>query len=120
MQKTRILAAAVTAALATLAACNKPEVITVNQFDPQAEALKNAPPVAPPPMIQASKTYRCADNSLFYVDFYTNHTANLRTARGGTPTLLTSTNDAPPFTGTGYTLSGDGDRVTINGKACHT
>lgn len=121
MHKTRMLTAVATAALATLSACNtQPEVITVNQYDPQAEALRNAPPVEPPPMIRASNTYRCSDNSLYFVDFYTNHTANIRTRRGGDPTLLTATDQAPPFTGEGYTLSGDGNTVTINGKSCHT
>jgi len=121
MHKTRILAAAAIAALASLAACNtQPEVITVNQYDPQAEALKNAAPVAPPPMIQASKTYRCADNSLYFVDFYTNATARIRTSRGGTPTELTGTNGAAPFTGDGMSVSGSDDHVTINGKSCHT
>ena len=121
MHKTRILAAAAIAALASLAACNtQPQVITVNQYDPQAEALKNAPPVAPPPMIQASKTYRCADNSLYFVDFYTNNTATIRTSQSGTPTHLNSTNGQPPFTAEGQSVSGNGDRVTINGKSCHT
>jgi hypothetical protein len=121
MHKTRIPAAAAIAALASLAACNThPEVITVNQYDPQAEALRNAAPVAPPPMIQASKTYRCADNSLYFVDFYTNHTATIRTSQNGTPTSLNGTNGAAPFTGGGSSVSGDGDHVTINGKACHT
>jgi hypothetical protein len=122
MHKSRTLAAAVTAALATLAACNtQPEVITVNQYDPQAEALKNAPPIeTPPPMIQASNTYRCSDNSLYFVDFYTDHSATLRTSRRGSPTRLTAADGQPPFTGDGNSVSGTGDRVTINGKSCHT
>ena len=32
-------------------------------------------------MIQASRTYRCKDNSLLYVDFYTNNTVQVRTAK---------------------------------------
>jgi uncharacterized lipoprotein len=120
MHKSRTLAAAAIAALASLAACHQPEVITVNQYDPQAEALKNAPPVAPPPMIQATKTYRCADNSLYFVDFYTDNTATIRTSREGSPTRLESSNGEPPFTGGGNSVSATGDRVTINGKSCHT
>lgn len=122
MHKTWIFAAAATAALASLAACNaKPEVITINQYDPQAEALRNAPPVvAPPPMIQASNTYRCSDNSLYFVDFYTDNTATIRTSRGDRPTHLDSTDGQPPFAAEGYSVSGTGDHVTINGKTCHT
>jgi hypothetical protein len=71
-------------------------------------------------MIQASKTYRCADNSLYFVDFYTNNTATIRTSQNGTPTQLNSTDGQPPFTGDNHSVSGTGDRVTINGKSCHT
>src|SRR5690606_34613075 len=118
MHKSRILAAAAIAAFASLAACHEPEVITFNQYDPQAEALKNAPPVsAPPPMIQATKTYRCSDNSLYFVDFYTDNSATIRTSRDGRATRLESTDGQPPFTGDGNSVSGTEDNVTINGKS---
>ena len=126
MQNHKFLAAAVIAASALLAACsNEPEVIGANRYDPQAEALKNAAPVAPPPMVSASKTYRCSDNSLFYVDFYSDNTATIRTEQTGTPTSLTSTNGQPPFTAEGYSVSGNGDNVRItapghNNVSCHT
>ena len=121
MYKNPLLAAAASAALFALSACgsNEPEVI--NQYDPQREALQNAAPVQLPPAVTASKTYRCADNSLFYVDFYNNNTAILfRGNRDATPVQLTATNGAPPFTGSGSSVSGNGEHVTINGKACHT
>ena len=122
MHKIPIASAAAFAALATLAACNsEPEVVTVNRFDPQAEALKNAAPVAPPPMIVANKTYRCRpDNSLYYVTFLNNNTANVRTSEDGIPALLNSEDADGPFEGEGMTISGNGDNVTIDGKSCHT
>jgi hypothetical protein len=120
MQKT-FLAAAAAAALLALGACNtEPEAEAINQYDPQAGALANAAPVQLPPAVTASKTYRCADNSLYYVDFYNNHTATIRTTQEGIPTMLTATDGNPPFAGTGYSVSGDGNHVTINGKSCHT
>lgn len=126
MQNRKLTAAAALAATALLAACSsEPEVIGNGRFDPQAEELKNAAPVAPPPMVSASKTYRCSDNGLFYVDFYSDNTATIRTEQTGTPTSLTSTNGQPPYTAEGYSVSGNGDNVRItapghNNVACHT
>jgi hypothetical protein len=111
------------AALAALAGCNtKPQTITASPDDPQAAQLKDAKPVAPPPMIQASRTYRCADNGLVYVDFYTNNTAAVRTQKGATPTMLAGEPGKPGFKGTGYSLSGSGPKVTFEapGKKSQT
>lgn len=121
MHISRFLCAAPVAAAAVLAACNsEPEVVTVNRYDPQAEALKNAAPVAPPPMITANQTYRCSDNSLYYVTFLSNNTATIRTSEAGAPTMLTAQAADGPYAGEGYSVSGSGDNVTINGKSCHT
>lgn len=126
MPKTHILAAMAIAATATLAACN-PEPEVVQKDDPMAEALKNSGPVAPPPMIQASRTYRCRDNSLYYVDFYTNHSAMVRTEQGGDPVaMLTAAGGNPPYVGQeGYSISGNGEQVSISApghgsQTCHT
>lgn len=83
MKIPNLLAAASLAAMFTLAACNsEPEVIG-GPADPQADALKNAPAVELPPTIAASRTYRCADNSLVYIDFFSNDTAAVRTQQDG-------------------------------------
>ena len=117
--KNLIPAAAASAALLALAACdNAPQ--TVNTLDAQAEALKNAPPVELPPSITASKQYRCRDNSLYIVDFYNNNSARVRTSQDGAPTVLTSEDADGPYAGEGYSLSGNGNTVTVNGKSCHT
>ena len=106
MQKTHLLAAAACAAMLILAACNsEPEVITVNKYDPMEEALKNAPRVEAPPMMQASRTYRCRDNSLVFIDFYTNNTARVRTEKDGAPTVLTAAGGKPPYTAEGWSRS---------------
>ena len=126
MQKTHALAAAAIAALAGLAACNtEPEVVQINKDDPMADALRNAGPVAAPPMIQASRTYRCRDNSLVYIDFYTNDTAAIRTERG-TPPVATVTAEGgnPPYTGSGYSVSANADEISYSSprgsQSCHT
>jgi hypothetical protein len=128
MQKSHILAAAAIMALTGLAACNtEPEVVQINKYDPMADELKNAAPIEPPPMIQASRTYRCRDNSLVYIDFYTNHTALVRTEQGGDPVAsLTAQGGNPPYVGQeGYSVSGNGEQVSITApgrgsQSCHT
>ena len=128
MQKTQILTAAAVATIIGLAACNtEPEVVQINKDDPMAEALRNAGPVAPPPMIQASRMYRCRDNSLYYVDFYTNHSAMVRTEEGGDPVaMLNAESGNPPYVGQeGYSISGNGEQVSISApghgsQSCHT
>ena len=124
MHKISFFAAA--AALAALAACNtEPETITVNQFDAQSAALQNAPAVELPPSIQASRTYRCSDNSLAYVDFYNNNTAVYRGSREGAAVSLTAEGGNPPYVAAGHSVSGNGENVRItapgkNNLSCHT
>ena len=114
MQTRTILLTVSLGALLALGACNnKPTTIVANDDDPQAAQLKNAKPVAPPPMIAASRTYRCADNSLVYADFYTNNTVQVRSKKeGGTPTTLTAADGKPPYTADGYSISANADSVS--------
>ncbi|MEA1015690.1 hypothetical protein SH591_13185 [Sphingomonas sp. LY54] len=113
MHKNRILAAASVAALLSLAACgSEPETITGNASDPQAKALAKAKPVELPPAIQASRTYRCKDNSLFYADFYTNNTVHVGAERAGPKTTLTAPAAGEAYVAEGYSLSGNGTEVT--------
>ena len=106
------ITAAATAAFLTLSGCNnEPETVEAGGEDPMAEELANAAPVELPPSIQVSRTYRCKDNSLIYVDFYTNNTAQLRTEPGGTPTQLTAAEAGAAYTAEGYSLSGNGTQV---------
>jgi len=121
MHKRPLIAAAASAALLTLAGCsNAPETVN-GTIDTQAEALKNAPPVELPPSVTSSKTYRCSDNSLYYVEFYNNNSAMVRAGRReATPVRVAAEGGSPPYTGGGVSLSGNGDNVSINGKSCHT
>lgn len=98
-----------------LAACNnEPEVVDTRAPDPLAEQLKNAPAVALPPSVQASVTFRCKDNSLIYVEFFSGGTqANLRTEKGGTPTQLTADAAGNPYVGGGYTMTGNPKAVDL-------
>jgi hypothetical protein len=87
--------------------------------DPQAEALKNAPPVELPPAIKAAKTYRCKDNSLVYISFLTDDVSAMVRDKQEEPPVATLKAPAPgkPFvgvgdTGKGFSLSGSGDTVS--------
>jgi hypothetical protein len=107
-------AAAALAGSLSLSACNsEPETVTAGPADPQKDALAKATPKQLPPSIQASRTYRCADNSLVYVDFYTNDTAQLRTEQGGTPTQLRTTGGDAPFVAEGYSVGANAARTNI-------
>lgn len=112
MSKTLLPAAF--AALFILAACdNEPEVITTNP-DPMADKLAAAPPVELPPSVSASHSYRCADNSVVFVDFLSdNKSANLRTDRDDLPTHVVAAAPGELMTAEGFSLSGMGEEVQI-------
>jgi hypothetical protein len=113
MRKTLFSSAAV-AAFLSLAACNsEPEVVVAGGADPQAEALKTAPKVELPPAIAASRTYRCKDNSLVFIDFYTNNTAMYRTEKGGPATTLTAAQPGEPYTAEGYSVSANAATIDL-------
>ena len=102
-------------AAAALAGCNSEDHTIVSDPagpDPMANAVANASSVQLPPSIQASKAYRCKDNSLVYVDWLSDGTARVKKDRNevGTPTL----------TGEGNPLQGDAKAASIsyNGQSC--
>jgi hypothetical protein len=109
------VAAAVFAASLSLSACNtEPEVVTKGPADPQADELAKAAPVQLPPAIASSRTYRCRDNSLVYINFMTDGvTATVRDAQEEPPVAtLTAPAAGQPFVAEGFSLSGNGERVT--------
>ena len=119
MNRVALLTALVAAA--ALAGCNKPAAV-----DQTANETVNEPLVLPP-SITASKTYRCKDNSLAYVDYLSDgKTATVREKPDGTPTALTRAEPGQPFTAEGYSLTGTatGPDVTLTrpgkgSQSCH-
>jgi hypothetical protein len=104
-------AAAPLAALLVLTACGA-QTIDGNA-DPEANATNTAAaPVEAPPMIQASRTYRCKDNSLLYADFYTNDTVQVRSGKDKPPTVLTAAAGQPPYIAEGYSLSANAAQIS--------
>ncbi|MDB5662450.1 MAG: hypothetical protein JWN59_788 [Sphingomonas bacterium] len=81
-------------------------------------APTGAAPVVLPPALIASRTYRCKDNSLIYVDFFgDNISADLKTDKAGAVTKLTAPAAGDAFSGGGFTVSGTGTEVTITQPA---
>ena len=105
-------------AAASLAACNsESHTITANQApDPMAEELANAAPVELPPAIAATNTYRCKDNSLLYIDWYSDGSARVKTEKGAGGTQVPA-----PAEGVKSDLTGNATSSTITyaGKTCH-
>jgi crotonobetainyl-CoA:carnitine CoA-transferase CaiB-like acyl-CoA transferase len=113
-------AAAALLAGTSLTACGSEEEAEVQN---NAAAERPAPAAANlPPAIQASRTYRCADNTLVYVDFFTDQTASIRLEELGTPTRLAPRNGQPPFEAEGYSVAANAPStsITLPGKPAQT
>jgi hypothetical protein len=75
MKKTFLILAPLS--MLALAACNKSE--TPAEGEAGADTAATAAPIEMPPAITASGTYRCADNTILYVDFLgKNEAADIR------------------------------------------
>ena len=102
----------------TLAACNsQPENIVVGPPDDMKEQLANAKAVVLPPAVAASKSYRCGDNSVTFIDWYADDkSAGIHKKHGDAPTIVKADEPGKPMTAEGgYTLTGDakGSSVTL-------
>ncbi|HEY0271251.1 MAG TPA: hypothetical protein VGC10_09715 [Sphingomonas sp.] len=106
------------ALLLTLGACNsQPENLVVGPPDDMKDQLANAKPVALPPAMLASKSYRCKDNSVAYVDWYADDkSAGIHAKKGDAPTIVKAPEPGKEMTADGgYALTGDakGGSITI-------
>ena len=118
MNRVALLSALVAAA--ALAGCNKPVPV-------DATANETNEPLVLPPSITASKTYRCKDNSLAYVDYLSDgKTATVRDKPDATPTALTMAEPGKPFTAEGYSLTGTATAANVTltrpgkgSQSCH-
>jgi len=96
------------AAAAALAGCNSKDH-TITGESPGDNIAANAP-VALPPSIAASKSYRCKDNKLVYIDWMSDGTARVKNTREEVGTPVTP----------GTNLKGDANAKTVNynGQDC--
>jgi hypothetical protein len=96
------------AAAAALAGCNKENHTIVAGGPDAGDTVATNTPIALPPAITSSKTYRCADNKVVHVDWLSdNKSANIRVDQGAVPTQVTTAEAGKPMTAAGgYSLSG--------------
>jgi len=107
--------AAPLAVLVLLSACNsEPENLTASDNDPDAATVAAAPKVELPPMMTGSRTYRCKDNSLVYIDFFNNGTAVYKTKKEDTTGVtLKSEAEGKPYVAEGYSVSANSDNISL-------
>ena len=101
-------------AAAALAGCEAETIVAGPAADNPADATTSAN-VALPPSIAASKIYRCADNSVIYVDWLSdNKSANVRTEQNGPATHLVGPEAGQPMVAEGFSLTGAAADSTVN------
>jgi hypothetical protein len=109
---TRTTLTLVLAATAALAGCNK-EDHTIVAGGPQIDDTNSVSnePVALPPSVTASKSYRCKDNSLVYINWLSDGSARVKKTRDEVGTAVP---------GGSPILKGDAHATTItyNGQSC--
>ncbi len=107
---TRPLTIIALAAAAALAGCNNEDHNIVAGPDVDDTPMNNVGVVLPP-SIQASKAYRCKDNSLVYIDWLSDGSARVKKSREEVGTTLPA-GDA--------SLKGDAKAasITFNGQTC--
>ena len=111
---TRTLTLLSLAATAALAGCNKEDHTIVGgpgADEPEANAA--AANVVLPPAISASKTYRCKDNSLVYIDWLSDGTARIKKEKIGVGDTVTPGAEGSPLKGDAKAAS-----ITYNGQSC--
>ena len=99
------------AAAAALAGCNNSDHTIVSGPDEGNNTAATNEPVALPPSISSSKSYRCADNKHVYVDWMSDGSARVKKTREevGTPVAAGS----PDLKGTAT-----GSSITYKGESC--
>ena len=101
-------------AAAALAGCDNSDHTIVSDPagpDPQANVVANVGSVTLPPSIQASKAYRCKDNSLVYIDWLSDGSARVKKDRNEVGTTIAAGDKA---------LTGDAKAasITYSGQIC--
>ncbi len=103
-------------AAAALAGCDQSDhnIVAEGPYDDRANATANAAPVVMPPAIVASKTYRCTNNDVVYIDWLAdNVSADLRVEEGATPIVLKAAKAGDALKAEGYSLIGLPTATTV-------
>lgn len=109
----RILCSTLLIGAAALAGCDQSDGTAASN---EAEANTVAP-VTLPPAIAGSHAYRCKDNSLLYIDWYSDGSARVKASRNEVGTLIPApapdATTPPPLVG-----SASSTDITYNGQSC--
>jgi len=103
-------------AAAALAGCERETIVAgPNVHDEETNSAANAG-VTLPPSIAATKTYRCADNSVINIDWLSDQkSANIRTDQNASPTHVAATEAGQPMAGPGgVALTGTAAAPTVS------
>ena len=112
MTRTTLLIAL--AATVSLAGCKPNTIVAGGPDDSPDNASANIAangPVALPPSITATKTYRCKDNSLVYIDWMSDGTARAKKSKDDVGTVI-------PAGSKDLTGSATASTVTYKGQSC--
>ncbi|HWJ58333.1 MAG TPA: hypothetical protein VNR68_01610 [Sphingomicrobium sp.] len=113
---------------AVLAGCNNSDH-TIVAGGPVANDDYNAAAesnIVLPPSIAASKSYRCSDGSIVYVDYLSDgKSANIRTDKSGAPNLVSAAEAGKPMSSAnGFSLNGSSGassvKIGVAGKSAQT
>ena len=111
---TRTLTIIMLLASAALAGCNSEDhTIVGGPGSDESPANADAMAVELPPAIAASKTYRCKDNSLTYIDWLSDGTARIKKEKIGAGETVTPGAEGSPLTGDPKATT-----ITLNGQSC--
>lgn len=103
-------------AVAALAGCNKQShtIVAENPGDKSAPPVAKIDPASLPPAIEASKSYRCNDGSVVYVDWLADKmTANVRATKAAPPTQVKTAEAGKPMTAEGASLTGSATSASV-------
>ncbi len=105
-------------AVAALAACDNSNQAELTGPDDANTAEANTAAIVLPPSIASSMTYRCSgDNSVLYIDWYSDGSARVKSTQTdvGTPVPAPVEGTESPLRGSAETPS-----ITYAGKTCNT
>lgn len=109
------------AAALLLAGCNQEDhtIVAGGPADDDsataAAELEANGPVALPPSIASTKTYRCGGDTILNVNWMSDgKSATIRTEANGSPVLVSAAEDGQPMTAaTGHAISGGADDASV-------
>ena len=115
MNRTLTLALIASAVLAGCGKSNNNIVAGTPERGQAADAPVNTAGVVLPPSIEASKSYRCKDNTVVYIDWLNDKkTADIHASKEGSANRVVAAEAGKPMSGAGYSLTGTKDAASIS------